>query len=251
MATCRIKPSAHTARLPSISSEEIISTSMKKGAFVFFAVAGGVLFYLVWRRVVPITMTETLGFLSGVVCVWLIVKESIWNWSVGIAKNIFYVIVFWHARLFADMSLQFVYIVLGLLGLYRWLYGGSKHDRLRITRIGAATSIYVAVFIAASITALTFYLRRIQDAAPFLDACTAVLSICAQYLLTKKILENWWLWIVTDAVSVGLYLYKDLTLTAMLYLVFLAMCVTGLVEWRRTMRQAGESSEAVAGLAVP
>ena len=209
---------------------------MKKSAYVLFAVGGAFLIYLSWRQPARISRTETLGFLSGVVCVWLIVRENIWNWPVGIANNIFYVFVFWSARLYADMSLQFVYIALGMLGLYRWLYGGARHDALHISRISGKTSIYLSVFIVASVTALTFYLKRVQDAAPFLDACTAVLSICAQYLLTKKILENWWLWIVTDTISVGLYLYKSLALTALLYAVFLAMCITGLIEWRTTLR---------------
>jgi nicotinamide mononucleotide transporter len=216
---------------------------MKKSAYVLFSIGGALLIYLSWQQRVSISMTETLGFLTGVVCVWLIVKENIWNWPVGITKNVFYVIVFWRARLFADMSLQFVYIALGVLGLYRWLYGGAKHDALQISRISGKTSICLSVFIVASVTALTIYLRRVQDAAPFLDACTAVLSICAQYLLTKKVLENWWLWIITDTISVGLYLYKSLALTALLYAVFLAMCITGLVQWRRTLRDAKPSPE--------
>ena len=216
---------------------------MKKSAYVLFSIGGALLIYLSWQQRVSISMTETLGFLTGVVCVWLIVKENIWNWPVGIANNVFYVIVFWRARLFADMSLQFVYIALGVLGLYRWLYGGGKHDALQISRISGKTSTYLSIFIVASVTALTIYLRRVQDAAPFLDACTAVLSICAQYLLTKKVLENWWLWIITDTISVGLYLYKSLALTALLYAVFLAMCLTGLVQWRRTLRDAKPSPE--------
>jgi nicotinamide mononucleotide transporter len=214
---------------------------MKKGAYALFALGGSLLIYLSWREPARISTTETLGFLTGVACVWLIVKENIWNWPVGIANNIFYVFVFWYARLYADMSLQFVYIALGILGLYRWLYGGAKHNALHISRISSKTSFYLSIFIVASVTALTFYLRRVQDAAPFLDACTAVLSICAQYLLTKKILENWWLWIITDTISVALYLYKSLALTALLYAVFLAMCIAGLVQWRRTLRDAKPS----------
>jgi len=219
---------------------------MQKSPYVLFTLAGASLLYLSWRHRAPVSMIETLGFLTGAVCVWLIVKENVWNWPVGIANNIFYVVVFWRARLFADMSLQFVYIALGFLGLYRWLYGGKEHDALRVTRINAKTTLYLLIFIVAAASSLTMYLRRVQDAAPFLDACTAVLSICAQYLLTKKILENWWLWIVTDTISVGLYLYKSLTLTAMLYLVFLVMCITGLIQWRRTLR-AAETSAAGSG----
>src|SRR5215470_3524963 len=211
---------------------------MKKSAYVLFAIAGAALLCLSWQRLLPINMIETLGFLSGVVCVWLIVEENVWNWPVGIANNVFYVVVFWRARLFADMSLQFVYMALGVLGLYRWVRGSGGEKALTISRITKSSVLLTALFAGACITCLTIYLRRVQDAAPFLDACTAVLSICAQYLLTKKILENWWLWILTDSISVGLYLYKSLTLTAVLYLVFLAMCITGLIQWRRTLRRA-------------
>jgi nicotinamide mononucleotide transporter len=105
------------------------------------------------------------------------------------------------------------------------------------------------MFVAAAVSSLTVYLGRVHDAAPFLDACTAVLSFCAQYLLTKKILENWWLRIATDAISVGLYLYKSLTLTAVLYLVFLAMCITGFIGWRRTLRVAEAAGAAPGELA--
>ena len=144
--------------------------------------------------------------------------------------------MFWRARLFADMSLQLVYFALGVLGWYRWLFGGKERNRLSISRIGKSSLAYLGMFIVVAIAALTFYLQKVQDAAPFLDACTSVLSIAAQYLLTRKFLENWLFWIVTDVISIGLYLYKDLTLTAVLYLVFLVMCITGLTQWYRTWR---------------
>jgi nicotinamide mononucleotide transporter len=223
---------------------------MKKGAYVLFCIAGLALAYLSRRQRVAISLTETLGFLTGVVCVWLIVKENIWNWPIGIANNAFFVIVFWRTRLFADMGLQFVYIVLGFLGWYRWLYGGKEKDKLPISRIPLRTVIYLGIFISFSVTGLMMYLRSIRDAAPFLDASTAILSICAQYLLTKKIIENWWLWIVTDVLSVGLYLYKDLALTALLYAIFLAMCIMGFVQWSRTLK-ASASAEPLVELSAP
>lgn len=210
---------------------------MKKTAYLVSSLGGAVLLFASWRQLIPISMTETLGFLSGVVCVFLVVRENIWNWPVGLANNIFYVIVFWRARLFADMSLQVVYFVLGVLGWYRWLFGGTGRDSLPISRVNARSLTYLGIFIAAATTALTFYLRTIHDAAPFLDACTSMLSVAAQYLLTRKVLENWVFWIVTDTISIGLYLYKDLALTAVLYFIFLLMCITGLVQWHRTLRK--------------
>ena len=210
---------------------------MKKLAYLVASLGSVALLLASWWQQIPISITETLGFLTGVVCVFLVVKENIWNWPVGLANNIFYVIVFWRARLFADMSLQVVYFALGILGWYRWLFGGSGKDSLNISRVSKSSLASLCIFVVAATTLLTYYLRRANDSAPFLDACTSVLSIAAQYLLTKKILENWLFWIVTDVLSVGLYLYKDLALTALLYFIFLAMCVAGLVQWHRTLRK--------------
>jgi nicotinamide mononucleotide transporter len=210
---------------------------MKTAAYLASALGGAFLVCASWWQLIPISMTETLGFLSGVVCVYLVVKENIWNWPIGLANNVIYVIVFWRARLFADMSLQIVYFALGVLGWYRWRFGGGGRNSLGISRIGRSSFVYASFFAAIATTVLTLYLRTIHDAAPFLDACTSVLSVTAQYLLTKKILENWLFWIVTDALSIGLYLYKDLALTAVLYLVFLAMCIAGLAQWYRTFRE--------------
>jgi len=222
---------------------------MRNTAYALSTLGGLVLAYASWRQFIPIPLTETLGFLSGVVCVYLVVKENIWNWPVGLANNVFYVIVFWRARLFADMSLQVVYFALGLLGWYRWLFGGGRRDSLGISRVSRPSLVWLAIFVAVATTALTLYLRRVHDAAPFLDACTAVLSVAAQYLLTKKFLENWLFWIVTDALSIGLYLYKDLALTAVLYAVFLAMCITGLSQWHKTfLRQSADDSVAATAL---
>lgn len=219
---------------------------MRNTAYALSTLGGLVLVYASWRQFIPISMTETLGFLSGVVCVYLVVKENIWNWPVGLANNVFYVIVFWRARLFADMSLQVVYFALGVLGWYRWLLGGGSRDSLSISRAGKLSLVYLGIFVAVATTVLTFYLRKVHDAAPFLDACTSVLSVAAQYLLTKKILENWLFWIATDALSIGLYLYKDLALTALLYFVFFVMCISGLIQWYRTFRRESASGSVTA-----
>jgi len=222
---------------------------MRNTAYALSTLGGLVLAYASWRQFIPISLTETLGFLSGVVCVYLVVKENIWNWPVGLANNVLYVIVFWRARLFADMSLQVVYFALGLLGWYRWLFGGGGRDSLGIARVSKPSLVCMGIFVAVATTALTLYLRKVHDAAPFLDACTAVLSVAAQYLLTKKFLENWLFWIITDALSIGLYLYKDLALTAVLYSVFLVMCITGLTKWHRTfLRQSADDSVAAPAL---
>jgi len=194
----------------------------------------------------PLSLTEVLGFVTGGWCVWLLVEENVWNWPIGIANNAFYVVVFWRARLFADMSLQVVYIVLSVIGWYLWLHGGTGHGRLRVQRTHRREGLAIAASVVVMTAAGTAFLRTVRDAAPFLDALTTSVSLAAQYMLTRKLIENWHLWIAVDVVYVGLYASRALPLTAVLYAIFLTMCVVGLREWRRSEAGAAAVREAAA-----
>ncbi len=176
-----------------------------------------------------------LGFVSGAWGVWLTVEENIWNWPIGIANSAFFLLLFVRAHLFADSGLQVVYIVLGALGWYWWLRGGAGHTELPVSRTGADTAVILAATLVAATAAMTVGLARIGDAAPFLDALTTTLSLLAEYMLTRKLIENWLLWMAADVIYVGLYASRGLDLTAVLYAVFLTMCVAGWVQWRATL----------------
>jgi nicotinamide mononucleotide transporter len=184
---------------------------------------------------VNLSVVEVLGFITGGVCVWLLVKENIWNWPVGIANAIFFIVLFLQARLFADMALQVVYVVLGFLGWYWWLRGGRHQTKLDVTRTPLPQWIALAFITGASTWAMTVYLGSIRDSAPFLDALTTVLSLVAQYLQTRKYLESWLVWIAADVIYIGLYIFKGLDLTAVLYAIFLTMCIIGFAEWKRSL----------------
>lgn len=181
---------------------------------------------------------EIAGFITGAISVWLAVRENVWNWPIGIANNVLYVIVFFNARLFADMSLQVVYIAISAWGIYQWLRGGSTRHGVPVRHAPVRESIALGVVIAAATAAMASYLARVNDAAPLLDGLTAIASLGAQYLLARKYLENWYLWIAIDIVSVGLYASRGLALTAVLYAIFLVMCVAGVVSWRKTLAAA-------------
>lgn len=186
---------------------------------------------------IELQLTEVLAFITGGVCVWLIVKQNIWNWPIGIANDAFFVVLFLQARLFADMSLQVVYIILGFLGWFWWLHGGREATELTVSRVSRAQSVLLAFVVAASTYGGTIYLQSVRDSAPFLDAFTTALSLTAQYMLTRKYLENWWVWISADVIYIGLYAYKHLYLTSVLYAIFLSMCIAGLMQWTRSMQQ--------------
>lgn len=196
-----------------------------------------ILLVAAWRGWLSLSLIETGGFVTGGLCVWLTVKENIWNWPLGLANNVFFAVLFWDQRLFADTALQGVYLVLGVLGWYWWLHGGPEKTELPVSRADATTiGVLCGIGIAAT-WGMTVFLQSHHDAAPFQDAVTTVLSLIAQYLITKKFIENWFVWIAADLIYIPLYAWKGLYLTAFLYAIFLLMCAQGLLEWKRSLQR--------------
>jgi nicotinamide mononucleotide transporter len=186
-------------------------------------------------RVSPV---EVVGFAFGVWSVWLMTRESVWAWPVGLVNLGAYIVVFRDARLYADMGLQVVYVALCLYGWRHWLHGGGDHDGLRVERAPRAALALSTTLGAAGFFALGAALHALTDASlPFLDSALSSFSLVAQWLQTRKWLENWHAWIAVDAVYVGMYVYKQLYLTAGLYAVFLVLAVIGLRSWRASLAQ--------------
>ncbi|MEV7199555.1 nicotinamide riboside transporter PnuC [Streptomyces griseoluteus] len=182
-----------------------------------------------------VTWAELLGFATGAVCVWLCVRASVWNFPVGIANNLFFLVLFWSARLYADASLQVVYLVLAAYGWMVWLRGGERGSRRRMGRASRSTLWVLTALLVTVTWGLTVLLTRAHDSAPFWDALTTALSLAAQWLLNAKQIENWYFWIAADLVYIPLYFSKGLDLTGIVYVLFLAMCVAGWRSWRREL----------------
>lgn len=188
--------------------------------------------------------TEILGFLTGAASVLLAVRESAWNWPVGIANNIFFLILFWNAKLYADATLQIVYIVISIFGWWNWVRGGTGHTELPISTTPTHSAMALAIVTAVVTGVLAIVLRRFTDSVvPFWDAITTALSLTAQYMLSRKLLENWWVWMTADVIYIALYSYKSLYLTGVLYLIFFAMCVAGYSRWRKAILSRTELAE--------
>jgi len=192
------------------------------------------------KKWIPINPTEVFGFISGAVCVLFVVEQHIWNFPVGIANNIFFIFLFLSSRLYGDMALQVVYILLGLMGWWQWLHGGANRTELHVNHT-SVREILILLFIGAVATAgMREYFIKINDSAPFLDALTTALSLIAQYLLNCKRMENWFVWIAADLIYVGLYVQKELYLTAVLYALFIGLCVAGFLLWRKSEFQSNK-----------
>jgi len=179
---------------------------------------------------------EVVGVLFGVVAVWLTTRENVWCWPAGLVNVGLFIVVFWRAKLYADMGLQVVYVVLCLYGWYEWLHGGRDRGALRVSATPRPALAILAASGVVFAAGLGLFLSRMTDAAlPFWDAGTASFSLVAQAMQTRKWWENWIVWIAVDVVYVGIYVAKHLDLTAGLYAVFLALAILGLKSWRRSL----------------
>jgi nicotinamide mononucleotide transporter len=175
------------------------------------------------------------------------IYENIWGWPATIAGVALYSILFFHERLYADMCLQAVYITLAIYGWYEWLHGGEAKSERKISNasLGLQVIAYTAGAVAA--VALGFFFKYNTNAAlPFLDSTLTAFSLVAQWMLTRKYLENWIVWIAVDVVYVGMFIFKHLYMTAGLYAVFIALCARGYFEWKksRTSREVIEAAGA-------
>jgi nicotinamide mononucleotide transporter len=179
-----------------------------------------------------LSLTEVFGFASGAACVLLVVEESLWNFPVGIVNNAIFAVLFLQSRLFGDMSLQVVYLILGAAGWWQWTHGRAPGGALTVVRATHREMVVLAVFAVAATPLLRAGLLWLNGAAPFLDAVTTVLSLVAQWLLNRKRIENWYVWIAVDVIYVYLYAQRQLPLTAVLYAIFIPMCIAGLLRWR-------------------
>jgi nicotinamide mononucleotide transporter len=180
---------------------------------------------------------EGFAAVFGVVSVFLSTRQNIWSWPTAIVNVGLYTIVFYQGRLYGQMGLQTVYLALSIYGWYQWLHGGEQHSELRVSRATPRLLMILAGVCVIGWLVLAALLRRTDAALPWLDALLTVTSLAAQWMMTRKILENWLLWIALDLVYVPVFISQKLYATAMLYFAFLILAVMGFIEWRRSVER--------------
>lgn len=181
------------------------------------------------------SLIEGIAVLMTLIGIALTIRQHVSCWPVGIIGIAAYLVVFIRARLYADSALQPIYIAQSLYGWWYWTHGGrAGESRVPIVLLGWPTRI--GVLAATGIAALvvgTGLARWTDAAAPYADATLSAGSLAANWLLARKVLENWVLWIVVNIGYVILFWRKGLQLSAGLYVILLGMAVAGLVEWNR------------------
>ena len=184
-------------------------------------------------------LLETAAVLFGIVSVYLSVRENIASWPTAIVNVTLYIFVFQRARLYADMALQVVYIGISLYGWYEWLHGGRGKSRLAVSRgTPRLAAVLAGIGLVAAALLGTLLARYTNAALPYLDAATTTTSLIAQWMMARKILENWIVWVAVDVVYIGMFVYKSLVLTAGLYAVFLVLSLMGYFQWKRSLSAA-------------
>lgn len=181
---------------------------------------------------------EVFGALTGILYVILEIRQNIWLWPVGLVTSSVYIWVFYTSKFYADMGLQTYYVLISIYGWYWWLRGGRKYKSgsLPVTRISTQLSLKLLLVFLVLFAAIWYILSHYTDSPlPLGDAFTTALSIVATWMLARKIIEHWCLWVIADLVSIGLYIFKGLYPTVILFMVYTIMAVIGYREWRKTI----------------
>src|SRR5450759_181443 len=206
---------------------------------------------------------EVFGAVTGIIFVFLEIRQTIWLWLVGIITSAVYIWVFFTSKIYADMSLQVYYLVISCLGWYWWAKGtgrraqgaghraedtgrraqgtGQKGDgekeELEVTRLKPRTGMVLAIVFVLLFIAMWLFLTRLTDSpVPVRDSFITSLSIIATWMLARKIYEHWYLWIVVNFVSAVLFMTRGLYPTVILYVVYGLMSFVGLAAWGKTIK---------------
>jgi nicotinamide mononucleotide transporter len=183
---------------------------------------------------------ELTAVLFGIVSVWLSVREHIWSWPTALVNVSLFFVLFYQTGLYSDMGLQVVYFALSVYGWYQWLYGGAGRTSLAVSRTPRRTWWVLAALALVVWATLGRVTSRLPGAAlPYIDAATTTASLLAQWMMTRKLLENWVVWVLVDVAYVAMFLFKGLYLTAFNYGIYLVLSAVGYFAWRRSLSPTG------------
>lgn len=183
------------------------------------------------------SLLEWLAVSTGFICIYLAAKESVWNWPISIISVVAYGFLFFKEAMYGDMTLQIYFLFTGFYGWYFWLSKRTERNKPITLLTVKGWLISIASIAVLSLCLGWFMAKYTNSIVPYADGfCTSV-SFIAQLLLTRKILQNWLLWVFADICYVPLFIYKHLNLSAVLYFVLIAIAYKGYLDWRKTYRE--------------
>ena len=180
---------------------------------------------------------ELLGSVLSIIYLYLSIKQKASLWIFGFLCSALYVVVFFQSKFYADMSLQFYYLGVSVFGWISWKAGKPENrEELPVKRTTPLSGVIILLIALILYFVYYFILTGYTDSPlPKADAFTTALSIVATWMLARKMIEHWWLWIIVDSVSAGLYFYKALYPTAILFVIYTIMAIIGYRQWKKSL----------------
>ncbi len=180
---------------------------------------------------------EILGLVTGLLAVWWLIKQNILTWPVGIIYVLASLIIFWKERLYADFALHIFYLGMNIYGWYYWKHGKKTGtEELPVTRTSGRTLLFLISLSLAGIFITGYFLTGFTDAAlPYWDSATTILSLTGMWLTARKKIENWHFWLTVDILATAIYYYKGIYFYSFLYLIYIALAVSGYLSWKASM----------------
>ncbi len=184
---------------------------------------------------------EVLGVITGLVYLYFSVRQIIWLWPFGIISSALFILIFFNSKFYADMGLQVYYLGVSIYGWIYWSRGAVDRDErstLPVRRINRQQALVLSVIGILLLLGIVYILKQFTDSdVPWGDGFTTAGSIVATWMLARKILEHWMVWVVVDIVAAGLYFYKGLYPSFLLYLIFTIIAVVGFFQWKRSISE--------------
>ena len=188
---------------------------------------------------IGMNLLEAAGLVFGLLAVYYLIKENIHTWPAGITYVFTSLIVFYEAKLYADLLLHVFFLFMNIYGWYYWIYGKKRgEDEVPITTSSGKVLVSISLISIAAIALLGYLLTTYTDASlAYWDSTTTILSLSGMWLTAKKKIENWHFWFVVDVLATGIYFYKGIYFYAALYLIYIGMAVSGYLQWKKTMEK--------------
>ena len=187
-------------------------------------------------------IVEIIGVCLAFFYLLLEIKQKWTMWIVGIISSAFYVYIFFQNKLYAQMGLNSYYVAMSIYGLYCWKFlKNKKQEAIKINNITTKKALKLSITTIIIFAILSYILLHFTDSPiPYPDAFVAALSIVATWMLARKIIEQWYVWIFADLLSIGMCIYQKLYATSILFIVYCIMSLIGLIEWKKIIRQETE-----------
>jgi nicotinamide mononucleotide transporter len=186
-----------------------------------------------------LNLLEILAAVFGLIAVYLTANKNVWGWPVGLVNVVLFGLLYYRNALYANMWLQLLFLILSIYGWIEWVHSGSDHGKIQVTKWSGflEISIYalvVMILVPGIYFLLINYTEGLNKQQIFLDALTTSMSIIAQYMMARKIVQCWVFWIMTNILYITMNLSLSLYIMCGLYVLFIILSISGYRSWKNT-----------------